>query len=63
MVFTERSIESSRELFFKTCHLSGALNEIEYQIYEEFYVWLMEHYEQYMVDCVVYVNTPPETCM
>lgn len=63
LIFTERSIESARELFFKTCYLSGAINEIEFHIYEEFYEWLMDHYEQYLVDCVVYVNTPAQTCL
>ncbi|CAD8085235.1 unnamed protein product [Paramecium sonneborni] len=63
LVFTERSIESARELFFKLCYNDGTINELEYHIYEEFYEWLMEHYKQYLVDCVIYVNTPPEMCL
>ncbi|KAM3136692.1 hypothetical protein pb186bvf_011137 [Paramecium bursaria] len=63
LVFTERSVESARELFFKTCHEMGCINQIEYQIYEQFYHWLMEQYSEYMVDCVIYVNTPAQTCL
>lgn len=44
-MFTERSIESARELFFKLCYNDGTISELEYHIYEEFYEWLMEHYK------------------
>ncbi|CAD8092437.1 unnamed protein product [Paramecium sonneborni] len=63
LVFTERSIESARELFFKLCYNDGKISQIEFEIYEEFYEWLMKHYKQYLIDCVIYVNTPPETCL
>ncbi|CAD8184697.1 unnamed protein product [Paramecium pentaurelia] len=63
LVFTERSIESARELFFKLCYNDGNISQIEYEIYEEFYQWLMNHYPQYLIDCVIYVNTPPEVCL
>ncbi|CAD8087459.1 unnamed protein product [Paramecium primaurelia] len=63
LVFTERSIESARELFFKLCYNDGNISQIEYEIYEEFYQWLMNHYPQYLIDCVIYVNTPPEICL
>ncbi|CAD8088699.1 unnamed protein product [Paramecium sonneborni] len=63
LVFTERSIESARELFFKLCYKDGKISQIEFEIYEEFYEWLMNHYKQYLIDCVIYVNTPPEICL
>ncbi|CAD8182891.1 unnamed protein product [Paramecium octaurelia] len=63
LVFTERSIESARELFFQLCYNDGKISQIEFEIYEEFYQWLMNHYQQYLIDCVIYVNTPPEVCL
>jgi deoxycitidine kinase/deoxyguanosine kinase len=47
LVFTERSIESAREIFFKTCFNQKFLSELEFHIYEEFYGWLMGHFKKY----------------
>lgn len=62
LVFTERSIESSRTLFFRLARQLLYISEIEYHMYEEFYAWLMRAYSHFAVDQVIYINTPAEEC-
>lgn len=62
VVFTERSIESARAVFFRNCHEKGLLNQLEHAIYEEYYAWLTEHFRKYAVGSVVYVKTPVQEC-
>ena len=38
------------------------MNELEFQMYDEFFNWLMKNYEKYHVDQVIYINTPAVEC-
>ena len=57
----ERSIFSDRYCFAKNCFELGTMNELEWQIYKEWFEWLVDGYAR-KPDGFIYLKTDPEIC-
>ena len=58
----ERSVYCDRYCFAKNCYESGTLSALEWQIYKEWFSWLVEGYTR-KPDGFIYLQTTPKVCM
>jgi len=57
----ERSVYCDRYCFAKNCFESGLMSNLEWQIYKEWFSWLVENYTP-RPSGFVYLRTTPQTC-
>ncbi|MCL4361452.1 deoxynucleoside kinase [Candidatus Dependentiae bacterium] len=57
----ERSVFSDRFCFAKNCYESGLMSDLEWQLYNHFFSWLVENY-CHKPSGFIYLRTEPETC-
>ncbi len=57
----ERSVYSDRYCFAKNCFEMGTLSEIEWNLYKEWFEWLVEGYTT-RPDGFIYLQTDPKIC-
>lgn len=57
----ERSVYSDRFCFAKNCYESGTMTALEWQIYKDWFKWLVEGYTQ-KPDGFIYLKTDPKVC-
>ena len=60
VIVTERSIDTDHYVFAKMLYDDGKISPIDWQIYQQ-YIYTFS--KECQVDAVVYVETPPETCL
>lgn len=60
-IFIERSVYSDRYCFAKGCFESEIMSALEWQIYKEWFSWLVGDYMKTPAG-FIYLNTTPETC-
>ena len=60
VIITERCVFSDRNVFAKMLFDGGKMNEIEWQIYEE---WFYNFLDDLPNIYFIYINTDPETCL
>lgn len=57
----ERSVYCDRFCFAKNCYESGLMTQLEWQIYKEWFSWLVEKYTP-TPRGFIYLQTTPQTC-
>ncbi len=57
----ERSVYSDRYCFAKSCFEMKAMTPLEWNLYQEWFAWLVEA-QQYRPDGFIYLRTDPKTC-
>lgn len=57
----ERSVYCDRFCFAKNCYESGTMTALEWQMYKDWFTWLVESYTQ-RPDGFIYLKTEPKTC-
>lgn len=57
----ERSVYSDRYCFAKNCFEMGTMSTLEWQLYKEWFEWLVEHYAPQPTG-FIYLRTSPEVC-
>jgi len=57
----ERSVYCDRYCFAKNCFESGLMTQLEWQIYKEWFTWLVERYTP-RPSGFIYLKTTPEIC-
>ncbi len=57
----ERSVYCDRFCFAKNCFEAGLMSELEWQIYKEWFAWLVENYVPQPTG-FIYLRTTPQTC-
>jgi len=57
----ERSVYCDRFCFAKNCFESGLMSELEWQIYKEWFAWLVEKYTT-KPQGFIYLRTSPDVC-
>ncbi|MCK4265378.1 deoxynucleoside kinase [Candidatus Babeliales bacterium] len=57
----ERSVFCDRYCFAKNCFESGTMTPLEWNIYKEWFVWLVENYAP-KPTAFIYLKTDPEIC-
>ncbi len=57
----ERSVYCDRFCFAKNCYESGTMTRLEWEIYKEWFNWLVEHYAV-RPQGLIYLRTSPEVC-
>jgi|SaaInlLV_10m_DNA_2_1039722.scaffolds.fasta_scaffold00054_37 deoxyadenosine/deoxycytidine kinase len=57
----ERSVYCDRYCFAKNCFESGLMSKLEWQIYKEWFAWLVENYTP-KPSGFIYLKTTPQTC-
>ncbi len=57
----ERSVYSDRFCFAKNCYEAGLMSSLEWQIYKDWFKWLVEGYTE-KPDGFIYLKTDPKTC-
>lgn len=57
----ERSVYSDRYCFAKNCFESGSMNNLEWQLYQEWFSWLVDAYTP-VPDGFIYLEADPEVC-
>lgn len=57
----ERSVYSDRYCFAKNCYEMGVMNALEWELYQEWFAWLVENYTK-KPDGFVYLQTDPSIC-
>ena len=58
----ERSVYCDRFCFAKNCFEDGNMSELEWEIYKEWFSWLVENYVQ-KPSGFIYMQTSPEVCL
>lgn len=58
----ERSVYCDRFCFAKNCFEDGNMSELEWEIYKEWFSWLVENYVQ-KPSGFIYLKTSPEVCL
>ena len=59
----ERSVFSDRNCFAELGYLNGAINKMEWEIYNDWFNWLSEEFSDTIsADIVIYLKCPPEEC-
>jgi deoxyadenosine/deoxycytidine kinase len=59
--FLERSVYCDRYCFAKNCYDAGLMAPLEWQIYKEWFSWLVENYTP-LPSGFIYLRTNPKTC-
>lgn len=57
----ERSVYSDRYCFAKNCHEMGVMSALEWQLYKEWFSWLVDGYVT-KPDGFIYIQADPEVC-
>ncbi len=57
----ERSVYSDRYCFAKNCFEMGAMSNLEWQLYQDWFSWLVENYAPQPTG-FIYLQTDPEVC-
>lgn len=57
----ERSVYCDRFCFAKNCYEAGLMSALEWQIYQEWFSWLVENYTQ-KPSGFIYLKTSPQVC-
>lgn len=57
----ERSVYCDRFCFAKNCYEAGMMSGLEWQIYQEWFSWLVENYTQ-KPSGFIYLKTSPQVC-
>ncbi len=57
----ERSVYCDRFCFAKNCYEAGLMSALEWQIYQEWFSWLVENYTQRPAG-FIYLKTSPRVC-
>ncbi|MBD3231845.1 AAA family ATPase [Candidatus Dependentiae bacterium] len=57
----ERSVYCDRYCFAKSCFETGAMTTLEWQIYKEWFAWLVENYTKKPAG-FIYLQADPEVC-
>lgn len=57
----ERSVYSDRYVFAKNCFEMGLMTELEWQLYQEWFSWLVDNYT-HRPSGFIYLQTSPATC-
>lgn len=57
----ERSVYCDRFCFAKNCYEAGLMSPLEWQIYQEWFSWLVENYTQKPTG-FIYLKTSPQVC-
>jgi len=57
----ERSVYSDRYCFAKNCYELGFMTDLEWQLYQEWFSWLVDAYTK-KPDGFIYLQTSPEVC-
>jgi deoxyadenosine/deoxycytidine kinase len=57
----ERSVYCDRFCFAKNCYEAGLMSGLEWQIYQEWFSWLVENYTQ-RPSGFIYLQTDPKVC-
>jgi deoxyadenosine/deoxycytidine kinase len=60
VIITERCVFSDMNVFAKMLYDSGNINEIEWQVYRQ---WFYNFLDDIPVVYFIYINTDPETCL
>ena len=60
IIFTERTVQADRNCFAKELKESGFINKLEWELYNEWYDWLVGKTD---LDAVIYLQALPETCL
>ena len=61
-VFIERSVFCDKNVFAKTCHETGVMNDIEWTIYNEWFKWMEEKYKHIFETAItIYLQCSPTT--
>ena len=61
-VVLERSIYTDRNVFAKNLYAVGAMNDSEWQVYQQLWEFLAQHYCD-KPDKILYLRTPAELCL
>jgi len=61
-VVLERSIYTDRNVFAKNLYAGGAMNDSEWQVYQQLWEFLAENYCE-KPDKILYLRTPAELCL
>lgn len=57
----ERSVYSDRYCFAKNCFEMGTISKLEWDLYQQWFQWLVDNYSQ-KPDGFIYLRTTPEVC-
>ena len=57
----ERSVYCDRFCFAKNCFESGTMSRLEWEIYKEWFTWLVDHYAVRPTG-LIYLQTSPQKC-
>lgn len=57
---TERCVESDYRIFAKMLHDDGFINQLEWDIYRQWYAYLTTSHK---IDGIIYITCPPEKCL
>lgn len=57
----ERSVFSDRYCFAKNCFEMGVISDLEWQLYQDWFEWLVET-QNYIPDGFIYLKTDPQIC-
>ena len=61
-VVLERSIYTDRNVFAKNLHAGGAMNDSEWQVYQQLWEFLASNYCE-KPQKIIYLRTPAELCL
>jgi deoxyadenosine/deoxycytidine kinase len=61
ILVSERSVYCDRFCFAKNCFEDGNMTALEWQIYKQWFVWLVDSYMQ-KPDAFIYLQVGPEVC-
>ncbi len=59
LIICERSLEADKHIFAKMLHDDGSIEDVNYQIYSQFF---SEYTEAFSLNAVIYVNADAEVC-
>ncbi len=60
VIIIERSVLTDCNVFAKLLYNSGKISEMEWQLYNEWFIWLTQHFESVKPDKFVYLRAEPE---
>jgi len=58
----ERSVLSDRFCFASNCRLSGLFSKVEWNVYRQWWTWMMKSFGGLHLDGIVYLRCSPSTC-